>query len=50
MAGNGTVDWRALCKVASQEQDPKKLVDLLRQINRALSEQRIRLGDSQHHA
>jgi hypothetical protein len=51
MAVNGTSDWRELCKAASHEQDPRKLLDLIRQINRALSQERARLSESQlHHA
>ncbi len=47
MAVNGTQDWRDLCKAASHEQDPKKLLDLIRQINLALSQERARLAQSQ---
>lgn len=36
MIGNGNGDWRELCKAASNEQDPEKLLDLIRQINQAL--------------
>ncbi len=47
MTGNPTTDWRELCKAASHEQDPIKLLDLIRQINLALSQQRTRLQESQ---
>ncbi len=45
MDKNATVRWRELCRVASQEQDPQKLLDLLREINHALAEQRVRTAD-----
>jgi hypothetical protein len=32
------VDWRTLCELAAQEDDPKKLLDLVEQINKALDE------------
>jgi hypothetical protein len=32
-------DWRELSKAASQEQDPKKFMDLIEQLNEALDEQ-----------
>jgi len=47
MTGNDTGDWHQLCKAASQECDPKKLLDLIRQINQALSQQRTRAPESQ---
>lgn len=31
-------DWRTLCELASKEKDPKKLLDLIRRISRALEE------------
>ena len=33
-----TDDWRSLCELASKENDPPKLLDLIRRINRALEE------------
>jgi hypothetical protein len=47
MAAQGMGDWRELCKAASQEHDPEKLLDLIREINRALSQQARRSPDSQ---
>lgn len=47
MTGNQAGDWRALCKEASREYDPEKLLELIREINRALSQQRTRLSESQ---
>jgi hypothetical protein len=47
MTGSGTGDWRELCKAASQECDPEKLLDLIRQINRALLQQRTRPQEPQ---
>ncbi len=35
---HGSQDWRALCELASQEQDPEKLLDLISKINQALEE------------
>ena len=32
-------DWRELSKAASQEQDPKKFMELIEQLNEALEEQ-----------
>ena len=29
-------DWRALSEAASREQDPKKLIELVEELNRAL--------------
>jgi len=31
-------DWRSLCELASQENDPQKLLELITKINRALEE------------
>ena len=33
-------DWRELCELASKERDPKKLLDLVTRINRALEDPR----------
>ena len=38
-----TDDWRSLCELASKENDPQKLLDLITKINRALEE-----GSQQH--
>ena len=35
--------WRELCEQASTEQDPKKLVKLIREINELLEAKRARL-------
>ena len=35
---HGSQNWRALCEMASQEQDPEKLLDLISKINQALDE------------
>ncbi len=35
---NGSEDWRVLCELASKEQDPEKLIDLVVKINQALEE------------
>lgn len=47
MARNATGRWRELCRAASQEQDPQKLLQLLREINRALADQRVRTAEHQ---
>jgi len=31
-------DWRSLCELASKEKDPKKLMELVSKISRALEE------------
>lgn len=33
-----TDDWRSLCELASKENDPQKLLDLITKINNALQE------------
>ena len=35
--------WKELCSLASKEQDPDKLLVLVREINRLLEEQEARL-------
>lgn len=35
---NHSDDWSALCELASKESDPRKLLDLITKINRALEE------------
>ena len=35
---NHSEDWSALCELASKESDPRKLLDLITKINRALEE------------
>jgi hypothetical protein len=47
MTGNQAGDWRELCKQVSRECDPEKVLDLMHQLNRALSQQRAKLMDSQ---
>jgi len=31
-------DWRVLCELASKEQDPEKLIELIRRLNQLLDE------------
>jgi len=38
MGQDGGQDWRELCQAAANEQDSKKLIDLIAQITRALDE------------
>ena len=33
-----TSDWRVLCELASKEQDPEKLMELVRKLNQLLDE------------
>lgn len=35
---NVSEDWRVLCELASKENDPKKMLDLITRINQALEE------------
>lgn len=44
MATNVPVSWRELCQAASHEQDPRKLLKLLQEINHALAEQRAMIA------
>lgn len=37
---NQTEDWLVLCELASKEQDPEKLIDLIMKINQALENSR----------
>jgi len=43
MIGKNEERWRELCRLASVEQDPKKLLALTEEINRLLDEKRKRL-------
>jgi len=43
--GNTKERWRELCEQASVEQDPDKLLELVREINQLLDEKRTRLAD-----
>ena len=47
MTGNQARDWRELCKKVAREYDPEKLLDLMRQINCALSQQRAKSMEPQ---
>ena len=39
MADDEKRDWRELCKAASREHDPSRLLELVRELNDALDEQ-----------
>ena len=39
MTAEDSHDWKQLAEAARDEQDPKKLMDLIQQLNRALDEQ-----------
>jgi hypothetical protein len=43
MQGEGGERWQLLCKLAEQEQDPEKLLELAAAIERLLSEKQQRL-------
>ena len=45
MIGNTKERWRELCEQASVEQDPDKLLELVREINQLLEEKRRLLSD-----
>lgn len=38
--------WKELCELASKEQDPRKLTELVKEINRLLAEKQNRLNQS----
>lgn len=39
----GNERWKELCELASKEQDPQKLIDLIREINNLLEAKKARL-------
>jgi len=41
--GTNEERWRELCKQASAEQDPKRMLELIKEINRLLGEKLARL-------
>ena len=43
MQGPNLERWQELCRQAATEQDPKKLIELVAEINRLLSEKENRL-------
>jgi hypothetical protein len=43
MKGEKREQWMRLCEEAANEQDPQKLLDLVREINRLLEEKEHRL-------
>jgi hypothetical protein len=45
----GNERWKQLCEQASREQDPKKLVKLIEEINQLLDAKRHRLEDKPSH-
>ena len=44
MIGGNKERWRELCEQASVEQDPEKLLNLVREISRPLEEKQARLS------
>jgi hypothetical protein len=47
MQGENKERWKELCEQASKEQDPAKLHELIREINRLLEEKQGRLSGNQ---
>ena len=47
MQGENGKKWRKLCEQAAVEQDPQKLLELAREINRLLEEKEERLTQAQ---
>jgi hypothetical protein len=47
MQNEAREDWMKLCEQASTEQDPKKLLILIKEINRVLEAKRVRLNKKQ---
>jgi len=45
MAANMTTDWHELCRMASAEDDPKKIMEILHEINLALVDERTKAAD-----
>jgi hypothetical protein len=43
MIGKNKERWRELCELAEKEQDPDKLIALIKEINRLLEEKQSRL-------
>ena len=43
MAKVGAADWHDLCRSVMKEQNPRKLLNLLREINRILSERKTQM-------
>ena len=44
--GKNKERWHELCEQAAVEQDPKKMLVLVREINKLLEEKRVRLNNS----
>jgi hypothetical protein len=44
MKGEAKRHWTELCELAANEQDPKKLLELVAEINRLLEEKEARLA------
>jgi hypothetical protein len=48
MHGETREHWQELCEQAAVEQDPKRLLELTREINRLLQEKEDRLMERMH--
>ena len=46
MIGKNKERWRELCEQAAAEQDPKKMLELIKEINRLLEAKQVRLNDT----
>lgn len=44
MLGKNRERWRELCEQAAVEQDPQRMLELIREINRLLEEKQARLN------
>ena len=45
MRGETKERWKELCELATIEQDPEKLFELIREVNRLLEEKRARVSE-----
>ena len=48
MKGEKRDEWEQLCKLAADEQDPDRLMELIAEINRLLEEKELRLKQIRH--
>jgi hypothetical protein len=48
MKGRTKERWEDLCRLAAEEQDPKRLLELTAEINRLLQEKEDRLKSATH--
>jgi hypothetical protein len=48
MQGEKREHWEQLCRMAADEQDPERLMQLIKKINRLLEEKEKRLQQQRH--